>query len=76
MKKNTAEKIILVIEDEIPLLNAIKIKLEKSGFDVVTARTVEQAWNHLQDIKNIDAVWLDHYLLGIVTGKQIGRAHV
>jgi DNA-binding NtrC family response regulator len=58
------EKVILVIEDERPLLEAIKTKLEKSGFEVVTARSVEQAFNHLEDIEVVHAVWLDHYLLG------------
>lgn len=60
--------VILVIEDEKPLQEAIKIKLELSNFDVVTARSVEQAINFLKDIKNIDVIWLDHYLLGKENG--------
>ncbi|NMC51841.1 response regulator [Candidatus Kuenenbacteria bacterium] len=62
--KPTRKKNILVVEDEKPLQDAIRIKLEKSGFAVVTARTVEQALNYLKDIKEIDVIWLDHYLLG------------
>ena len=62
------EKVILVLEDEMPLQNAIRIKLEKNNFAVVTARSVEQAINHLQDLKKIDVIWLDHYLLGKGTG--------
>ena len=58
------KKTILVVEDERPLLGAICAKLEKSNFDVLTARSVEQALNHLQDVPHIDAIWLDHYLLG------------
>jgi DNA-binding response OmpR family regulator len=61
-------KTILVIEDEKPLLEAIDIKLKKSGFEVVTARTVEQAKNYAQDINQIDAIWLDHYLMGKENG--------
>ncbi len=57
-------KIILVIEDEKPLLEAIDIKLKKSGFDVVTARTVEQGKNYIADLNQIDVIWLDHYLMG------------
>lgn len=57
-------KKILVIEDEKPLLDAISDKLSSQHFDVVTARTVEQAKNHVMDIGKIDAIWLDHYLLG------------
>lgn len=60
----THEKTILVIEDERPLIEAIKTKLEKNGFAVTTARTVEQALNYMEDIGTIDAIWLDHYLLG------------
>ena len=61
-------KTILVVEDEKPLLDAVRIKLEKSGFDVVTARAVEQAYGLLEDIGKIDVIWLDHYLIG----KEIG----
>jgi DNA-binding NtrC family response regulator len=63
-KKRTKLKIILVVEDEKPLLDAICIKLKKTCFDTLSARTVEQALNYLRDVKNIEAVWLDHYLLG------------
>lgn len=56
------KKTVLVIEDERPLLEAIKIKLESNGFDVVTATSSTQGLNMLRDIPNIDAVWLDHYL--------------
>jgi len=59
---------LLVIEDEQPLLEAIRLKLGHSGFEVVTARSVEQAFGYLQDGVKIDAVWLDHYLLGKETG--------
>lgn len=57
-------KTVLVLEDEKPLLEAIKIKLEKNNFDVVTARSVEQAKQYTDELGHIDAIWLDHYLLG------------
>lgn len=60
----TNDKTILVIEDERPLLEAIKAKLEKNGFNVVTARSVEQGLDYLEDLERVDAIWLDHYLLG------------
>ncbi|MCD4693826.1 response regulator [bacterium] len=60
----TNNKKILVVEDEAPLLKAIKTKLEKSGFDVITARRARQAFEYLKELGDIDAVWLDHYLLG------------
>jgi len=62
------KKVVLVIEDERPLLEAVKAKLEKSGFDVITARSVEEAFNHIEDVPFISAVWLDHYLLGKENG--------
>ena len=59
---------ILVVEDERPLQEAIRMKLEKNGFDVVTARSIDQARSYLEDVPRIDAVWLDHYLLGKESG--------
>lgn len=59
-----SKKTILVLEDETPLLGAISTKLIAEGFDVVTARTVSQGLNMLHDVPEIDAIWLDHYLLG------------
>lgn len=62
------KKVVLVLEDERPLLEAIKIKLELNGFEVVTCRTVEQAKQYSIDIDHIDLIWLDHYLMGKETG--------
>ncbi len=61
-------KIILVVEDERPLVRVIETKLIKSGFDVVTARTVDQGLDYMKEIGDVDAVWLDHYLIGDKTG--------
>ncbi len=84
-KKIQEKKTVLVIEDEHSLLVAINDKLVKSGFRVITARSVEQAFNpeldkkglgvitiksiqnalnHLEKLEHIDAIWLDHHLLG------------
>ena len=65
------EKTILVIEDEKPLLEAIRIKLEKSGFLVAVARTAEQGYKLLEDLKKVDVIWLDHYLLGKENGLDL-----
>jgi len=58
------EKIILVVEGERPLAEAIRMKLEKNRFAVTTVRNVEQALNYLEELPRVDAIWLDHYLLG------------
>jgi DNA-binding response OmpR family regulator len=56
---------ILLVEDERPLIEAIKSKLEKAGFNVVSATKVQQAIEYLKDSDfKISAVWLDHYLFG------------
>lgn len=68
MKHESNNKTILLIEDERPLVRIIEAKLEKAGFDVVSARTIDQGLGYMEDIKSIDAVWLDHYLLGEKTG--------
>lgn len=69
-KKNVKKPTILVVEDERPLLEAIKRKLQLNGFEVVTARSADQAFSYLADIKGIDVVWLDHYLLGKESGLE------
>lgn len=61
---------VLVVEDEIPLMEAIKTKLTINNFEVVTARTAEQAFNYLEDM-DIHVLWLDHYLLGKENGLDI-----
>ena len=66
--ETTDKKTILVIEDERPLQEAIKAKLLSNEFEVVTARSVEEALNFLKDDVNISVIWLDHYLLGKETG--------
>jgi len=74
MENNTprgTSKTILVVEDEKPLMDAVKKKLELSGFYVVTARDVEQALGYLEDLEKVDLVWLDHYLLGKENGLDL-----
>jgi DNA-binding response OmpR family regulator len=63
MNSPQLNKTILIVEDERPLANAIKIKLELNGFETVTARSVAQALDYLENINEINAIWLDHYLL-------------
>ncbi len=62
---------ILVVEDEIPLSEAIKIKMSKSSCNAVTARNMKQAIKYLEDGVKIDAIWLGHYLLGKENGLDL-----
>lgn len=64
-KKNSK---ILLVEDEQSLIEAIREKLETNGFEVLSAKTVEQGLNYLKENDDIRAVWLDHYLIGEKTG--------
>ncbi|MEI6228430.1 MAG: response regulator [Candidatus Saccharibacteria bacterium] len=57
-------KKILVLEDERALKIAINHSLIKSGFDIVEASKVDEALKLLEENGSVDAVWLDHYLLG------------
>lgn len=66
--ESTSQKTILVIEDERPLAKVITDKLEHAGFEVLTARTVDQGLEYMEEVASIDAVWLDHYLFGEKTG--------
>ena len=63
-KDNFMQKTILVVEDERPLLEAVKIKLQERGHKVLAYLTVDEAIDILKSGVKIDAVWLDHYLPG------------
>lgn len=73
MEEKNKRKTILIVEDERPLIEAIRSRLDKNGFDVLTARTIDQAKAYLEDVQKVDAVWLDHYLLGVETGLDLVR---
>lgn len=68
MPSHPSDYTILLVEDEIPLLRAIQSKLSTSGYDTVTARTVDQALDYIKDGVIIEAIWLDHFLMGTKTG--------
>ena len=55
------KKTILVVEDDLALQEAIKLKLEKDGINVWTAVTGEEALSILKDRKP-NLVWLDIFL--------------
>lgn len=38
--------------------------LEKNGLGIISAKNIKQALDYLNDLENIDAIWLDHNLLG------------
>ncbi len=58
------DHVVLIVEDDAALLEAIHHKLELNGFKTLTAQSVEEAMRQLQGAENVSVVWLDHYLLG------------
>lgn len=54
--------VILVVEDEMPLLQAIVLEAEKVGLQTVSTRSVTEAISMLGQVPTIDAVWLDHFV--------------
>lgn len=63
-----SQKTVLVVEDERQLANAVKEALGAHDFNVVTARTAEEGIAQLKNLKTVDAIWLDHYLMGTSNG--------
>lgn len=64
-------KTILVVEDDQALQDAVCIKLKKEGINCLTAKSSQEAIKHLKSAEAIDAVWLDHYLIGDLNGIEI-----
>lgn len=64
-----SKKTVLVVEDEPALQEAVKIKLEKEGVNVLTADTGEDAIIILETNKP-DLVWLD-ILLPCINGIEV-----
>jgi CheY-like chemotaxis protein len=42
--------------------------LEESGTSILKASNIEQALAYLEDLENVDAIWLDHNLVGKENG--------
>lgn len=66
MKKKT----ILVVEDDLVLQKAIVKKLDLNSFHVLTATSFGRAMEVIPSGK-VDAIWLDHYLLGESDGLDL-----
>lgn len=64
-------KTVLVVEDEVALNNAIKMKLEKRGYNVFSVVTAEEAIPILEK-NNIDFIWLDILLPGMTGLEFLG----
>jgi len=38
---------------------------------IISAKSIQQALDHLEDLENIDAIWLDHNLVGKENGLDL-----
>lgn len=63
--------LILVLEDEKPLVRAISEKLESDGCEVRAVDNVDAALAVLKGDQSISAIWLDHYLMGEKDGLDL-----
>ncbi|MDO8590152.1 MAG: response regulator [bacterium] len=43
---------------------AFNANIAKNGLGVINVRSIEQALNYLESLERVDAIWLDHHLLG------------
>lgn len=64
LQDSPKKRVVLVVEDELPLQTLIKKKLVLDRLDVLTAGTVKEARQQLELAEHVDAIWLDHYLPG------------
>lgn len=69
MHKSGTPWSMLIVEDELLYLELIVAVCEKLGFEVLSARTVDEGLALLDQLekvelenKTVDAIWLDHFL--------------
>ena len=48
--------------------DAFNADLEKDDMGAVTVRSIEQALMYIESLERVDAIWLDHHLLGEENG--------
>ncbi len=62
------KKTILVVEDEKQLASAVREALTSNNFNVITVDSADRALEQLKNLEKVDAIWLDHYLMGASNG--------
>lgn len=69
--QNTGKKKILVVDDEIPIQDALKVRLNASGYDVITASDGQEALDKARAEKP-DLIILD-VLMPKMDGYEVAR---
>src|SRR3989338_8112104 len=59
---------ILILEDERQLAKAVRDVFSDRGFEAIVVATVGDGIKQLENLKMVDIIWLDHYLLGAENG--------
>jgi len=70
--------VVLLVDDEVPFVEAMERRLAKRGLDVKTAFSGEEALQRLKELKNIDVIILDVKMPGmdgLETLKHIKKSH-
>lgn len=62
------QRTILVLEDERQLAKAVREAFVERGFEPIVVSTVDDGIRQLENLKSVDVIWLDHYLLGTGNG--------
>jgi two-component system chemotaxis sensor kinase CheA len=65
--KKTSQRKVLVVEDETSIATIVQKSLHAQNISTCMAKSFEEAMNCL-DTANIGAIWLDHKILGKLTG--------
>ncbi len=61
-ERDSKKKVVMVVEDETPLLAVIRSRLEQRGFETICTGSVEEARTYLQVGAHVDGLWVDHFL--------------
>jgi len=56
--------VVLLVEDDEPIIRVLTIHLKKQGLDVKVAKTKQQALDHLKTTPHIHAILMDGWLGG------------
>jgi DNA-binding response OmpR family regulator len=68
METEEKKKTILVLEDERTLAKAVRDALTARGFEVALVNNIADGIEQMKNLGHVDAIWLDHYLLGSGSG--------
>lgn len=65
------KRTILIVEDEKALQNAAKMGLQKHEYETISVASKKEAMAIISSDHRVDAVWLDHYLIGKESGLDL-----